>query len=139
MTTAFLSIMSLNRRLATGGPERLHFEDGVNLLVGSPNTGKTKWLETLDYLLGEPGADPFEDDEDEGLAKKYDAASAQIRLGEETFWISRRWKEAGGKGKIYVDQEPMLAKEFQHWLFQKLGVPMLHFPKGKSDVGPDLA
>lgn len=142
MTTAFLCIMSLNRRLATGGRERLHFEDGVNLLVGSPNTGKTKWLETLDYLLGEPGADPFEDDEDEGLATKYDAASAQIRLGEETFWISRRWKEAGGKGKIYVDQEPMLAKEFQHWLLQKLGVPLLHFPKGNPMSGqtwPELS
>lgn len=85
MTTAFLSIISLNRGLATGAPERLLFEDGVNLLVGSPNTGKTKWLETLDYLFGEPGADPFEDDEDQGLAAKYDAASAQIRVGEETF------------------------------------------------------
>ena len=142
MTTAFLSIISLNRRLATGAPERLLFEDGVNLLVGSPNTGKTKWLETLDYLFGEPGTDPFEDDEDQGLAAKYDAASAQIRVGEETFWISRRWKEAGGKGKIYVDQEPMLAKDFQHWLFEKLGIPLLHFPKGNPMSGqtwPELS
>lgn len=142
MTTAFLSIMSLNRRLATGVPERLLFEDGVNLLVGSPNTGKTKWLETLDYLLADPGADPFEDDDDEGLATKYDAASAQIRIGEETFWISRRWKEPGGKGKIYLDHEPMLAKEFQHWLFEKLGIPLLHFPKGNPMSGqtwPELS
>lgn len=142
MTATFLSILSLNRRFAAGGNERLLFKEGVNLLVGSPNTGKTKWLQTLDYLLGDPGPDPFEGDEDEGLALKYDAASAQIRIGEQTFWISRRWKEPGGKGKIYVDQEPMLAREFQHWLLDKLGIPLLNFPKGNPMSGqtwPELS
>lgn len=142
MTTTFLSILSLNRRFAAGGNERLLFEEGVNLLVGTPNTGKTKWLQTLDYLLGDPGADPFEGDEDGSLAIKYDAASAQMRIGDETFWISRRWREPGGKGKIYVDQEPMLAREFQHWLLGKLGIPLLNFPKGNPMSGqtwPELS
>lgn len=142
MTKMFLSILSLNRRLTTGGSERLLFEDGVNLLVGSPNTGKTKWLETLDYLLGEAGGDPFEDSEEDVLAAKYDAAAANIRIGEETFWVSRRWREPGNKGKIYVDQNPMLAKDFQHWLLEKLGIPLLHFPKGNPMSGqtwPELS
>ncbi|KQO76095.1 hypothetical protein [Rhizobium sp. Leaf262] len=96
----------------------------------------------LDYLLGDPGADPFEGDEDGSLAIKYDAASAQMRIGDETFWISRRWREPGGKGKIYVDQEPMLAREFQHWLLGKLGIPLLNFPKGNPMSGqtwPELS
>lgn len=29
----------------------------------------------------------------------------------------------------------MLAKEFQHWLFEKLGIPLLHFPKGNPMSG----
>jgi hypothetical protein len=65
MTTAFLSISRLERRFATGNVEELSFEPGVNVLVGRPNTGKTKWLQTLDFLLGDPGGNPFE-----GLKRK---------------------------------------------------------------------
>ncbi len=38
-----------------GGPskESIEFRLGMNVLVGPPNTGKTKWMETIDFLLGE--------------------------------------------------------------------------------------
>ena len=90
MTTPFLSILSLNRRFTNGGKESLNFIPGVNLLVGRPNTGKTKWLETLDFLFGDLGQNPFGEADGEGLFTKYDAASAKIRIGEDEYWISRR-------------------------------------------------
>ena len=78
MTTSnFLSIAILERRLSTGNVESLDFKTGVNLLVGAPNTGKTKWLQTLDFLLGDTGDNPF-DAEESGLAAKYDAAAAHV-------------------------------------------------------------
>lgn len=58
MSAPFLSISSLERHLATGNVETLTFETGVNVFVGRPNTGKTKWLQTLDYLLGDTGQNP---------------------------------------------------------------------------------
>lgn len=142
MTAPFLSILSLNRRLVGGGKESLSFTAGVNLLVGRPNTGKTKWLETLDFLLGDPGANPFEEVEGEGLSTKYDAAAAQIRIGDDEIWISRRWTEPGNRGKIFVDKEPMIARDFQHWLLERLGIPLLSFPKGNPMSGqtwPELS
>lgn len=142
MSAPFLSIRSLERRLATGNVEHLTFETGVNVLVGRPNTGKTKWLQTLDFLLGDTGANPYEQSDDEGLAEKYDTASAIICIGDETFRIERRWREPGAKGKVFVDDEGMLAKDFQHWLMQKLGIPLVNFPKGNPMSGqtwPELS
>jgi hypothetical protein len=142
MTAAFLSIAKLERRFATGNVEEMTFECGVNVLVGRPNTGKTKWLQTLDFLLGDPGGNPFEGTEEEGLAEKYDAAAAEIRIGDDSFRIERRWREAGGKGKIHVDDVTMSPKDFQHWLLEKLGIPLVNFPKGNPMSGqtwPELS
>lgn len=142
MSAPFLSICSLERRLATGNVEHLTFESGVNVFVGRPNTGKTKWLETLDFLLGDTGANPYEQSDEEGLSDKYEAASAIICIGDETFRIERRWREPGAKGKIFVGDEGMLAKDFQHWLMEKLGIPLVNFPKGNPMSGqtwPELS
>ena len=36
------------------GPEdRIVLTPGVNVLVGVPNTGKSRWLRMLDYVLGD--------------------------------------------------------------------------------------
>lgn len=142
MTAAFLSIAKLERRFATGNVEEMTFQCGVNVLVGRPNTGKTKWLQTLDFLLGDPGGNPFEGTEEEGLEEKYDAAAAEIRIGDEGFRIERRWREPGGKGKIHVDDLAMSPKDFQHWLLEKLGIPLVNFPKGNPMSGqtwPELS
>jgi hypothetical protein len=142
MTHVSLSIARLERRTATGNVEYLIFEPGVNVLVGRPNTGKTKWLQTLDYLLGDTGENPFEGAEEEGLADKYDAASADLVIGEERIRIERRWREAGAKTKVFVDGEGMAARDFQQWLMRKLGIPLLNFPKGNPMSGqtwPELS
>jgi hypothetical protein len=53
MSRPYISIGRIERRLSTRNTEPLQFAPGVNLLVGRPNTGKTKWLQTFDYLLGD--------------------------------------------------------------------------------------
>jgi hypothetical protein len=138
----FLSIGLLQRRFTTGNTEALHFEVGVNVLVGRPNTGKTKWLETLDYLLGEVGGSPFESHGDEPLSSKYDAASVELYIGDEVLCVERRWREAGAKNKIFVNDEAFAAADFQRLLLEKLGIPILHFPKGNPMSGqtwPELS
>ncbi len=142
MSRPYLSIGRLERRLSTGGTEDLRFVPGVNLLVGPPNTGKTKWLQTLDYLFGDLGENPFEGAEEEGLAEKYDAAGVQLVIGEERLWIERRWHESGAKTKVFVDGQGMTARDFQQFLMQKLGFPLLNFPKGNPMSGqtwPELS
>lgn len=143
MSPNYLSIGHLERRLALGGDiEELRFEPGVNVLVGRPNTGKTKWLETLDYLLGDLGENPFDRTEEEGLTEKYDLARAELLIGEERMLIERRWREPGAKTKIFVDGEGMKAQEFQHFLLEKLGIPLLNFPRGNPMSGqtwPELS
>ncbi len=142
MSYPFLSISRLDRQLANGETEHLDFEPGANLLVGPPNTGKTKWFQTLDFVLGDDGQNPFEGAEETGLDKKYDAAGANIVIGEESFRIDRRWRKAGAKGKVLVDEQEMAARDFQHWLMKKLGIPVLHYPKGNPMSGqtwPELS
>jgi hypothetical protein len=142
MKPSYLSIGRLERRLSTGDTEHIQFEPGVNLFIGRPNTGKTKWLQTLDFLLGDTGENPFEDSEDEGIAEKYDAARAELQIGEESIWIERRWRETGAKTKVFVNDEGMPAPEFQQFLMQKLDFPLLNFPKGNPMSGqtwPELS
>lgn len=142
MSRPYLFINRLERQLSTGSTEELIFESGVNLLVGRPNTGKTKWLKTLDYLLGDPGENPYEGAEEEGLAEKYDAAGAELVVGGERLWIERKWRAPGVKTKVFVNGEGVAAREFQQFIMEKLGIPLLNFPKGNPMSGqtwPELS
>ena len=142
MTVSYMSVLLLERRLSTGNVESLALEPGVKLLVGPPNTGKTKWLQTLDFLLGDLGENPFEDAEEVGLPEKYDAAAATLAIGEERVRIERRWREPGAKTKVFVDGEGMSAHDFQQWIMSRLGIPLLNFPKGNPMSGqtwPELS
>src|ERR1700674_1532528 len=122
----YLSIGALQRRLTTGNTEARRFEPGVNVLVGRPNTGKTKWLETLDYLFGDAGSSPFVSQGDEPLADKYDAASVELFIGDERLFVERRWKEPGAKNKIFVNEDSIAPADFQRLLLEKLHIPVLH-------------
>lgn len=140
MSGRYLSIGRLARRFSNGETEALKFQPGVNLLIGPPNTGKTKWLQMLDYLVGDPSS--FESTFDEQLFAKYDSISAELLVGEETLLVERRWKEPGSKTKVFVGGEGLPARDFQHLLLEKLGIPLVHFPRGNPFSGqtwPELS
>lgn len=140
MSRPYLSIGRLMRQLSNGETETLTFKPGVNLLIGPPNTGKTKWLQMLDHLLGDPLS--FESSFDEQLFARYDSIGAELWFGEEVLRVERRWKEVGGKTKVFVNGEGMAARDFQHLLLEKLGIPLLHFPRGNPLSGqtwPELS
>lgn len=142
MSRPYLFVSSIERRFSVGNTEELNFEPGVNLLVGRPNTGKTKWLQTLDFLLGDAGDNPFEGAEEIGLAEKFDAAAACLSIGGEEVRIERRWRQPGAKSKVFVNGEGLPSREFQHWLMGRLNIPLLHFPKGNPMSGqtwPELS
>jgi DNA repair ATPase RecN len=138
----YLSVGRLLRRLTTGNTEVLEFYPGVNVLIGRPNTGKTKWLETLDYLLGDMGSNPFEGLGKESLTDKYDAASVELFIGDERLYVERRWREQSAKHRIFVNEAGFSAPDFQRLLLEKLHIPVVHFPKGNPMSGqtwPELS
>ena len=140
MSKPSLLIQRIERRFCSGNTEELAFSDGVNVLVGPPNVGKTRWLEALDFLLGAPSSDPY--DEIEGLEDIYDAITGYFRVGDEEVVLERRWREVGLKTQIICNGEPLQAKDMQHFLQEKLGLPQVHFPKGNPYSGqtwPELS
>lgn len=140
MTGGHLSIGRLQRMLWTGGTEVLSFKPGVNLLIGPPNTGKTKWLQMLDYLLGEVVS--FDSEFEDDIVRKYTAASVELFVDGERFLVERRWNEPGSKSKIFVNELEFTPRAFQHFLLEKLRIPLLHFPKGNPMSGqtwPELS
>jgi len=63
-------------------------------------------------------------------------------IGEERFWIERRWREQGATTKIFIDNKGKTTSDFQEWLLRKLGIPLVNFPKGNPMSGqtwPELS
>jgi hypothetical protein len=127
-----LVVQQLLRTPVQGPEDRLALRPGVNVIVGAPNTGKSKWLRMLDYLMGDDGKpeEVFEE-----LHDKYDTVEAVCQLANEEVVIERRWKEAGVKGKVFVNGEPILLKEFRVLLMERLAIPIVHYPQG-NPYGP---
>jgi chromosome segregation ATPase len=121
-------LTELCRTPETGPEDRIEFTKGVNVIVGAPNTGKTKWLQMLDYVLGNDG--PAEDVFGEDVAEKYETVTARLLIAGEELEVQRRWKEAGAKGKVFLNGETMALKDFLHDLLARLGIPVLHYPQG---------
>lgn len=111
------------------GPEdRLTFNAGVNVLVGSPNTGKSKWLQMLNYLLvsDDAAADAF----GEVLAAKYTSLKGTLTVAGKVLEVERRWDASTPKNRVVVNGEPSTVKEFLLQLQSLLGIPVLHYPQG---------
>jgi hypothetical protein len=126
--TKHLRIESLRRSGSTCGEETLYFEPGVNLMIGLPNSGKSKWLQMLDYILGD--TDTAESAFGVELAEKYDNLYAVAHIGAVKHVLERRWKDPGRKHKIRVDETWIGSDDFSAYLLDELGMPRLHFPKG---------
>ena len=108
--------------------EKLTFEPGVNLLVGPRNSGKTKWLQTIDFLFGDD-IDANERTTDDIFAK-YDSAAMSLSIGAEQFTIERLWKRAGMMSKVLVNEDALLVKDFREFLMEKLDIPIIRYPQG---------
>lgn len=128
MTRKTLLIKELARFPQSGTVDEMQLSSGVNIVVGSPNTGKTKWLNMLDYLMGDPGKP--EDAFGQDLVEKYDSIAALMSIDGEDFYVERKWKERGSKTKVYVDGNAITTVDFQHLLMDKLQIPLLNYPKG---------
>ncbi len=128
-----LIIENVVRTQATQPEERLSFAPGVNVVVGPPNTGKTGWLKMINYVLSSD--ERTEDSIGVELAEKYDTATVCARVGDAHVVISRRWKEPGNKGKVFVNDVPLTPDELSHFLMEKLDIPILHYPQG-NPMGP---
>jgi hypothetical protein len=127
-------IHKLIRKPSNHSSDTLLFEPGVNVLVGSPDTGKTQWLKILDFLLGDDSK--VEEAISEEVFENYDSAQVSITVGGQDIIVERRWKEPGVKTKIFVDGEPKSGKEFGQHLLSLLGTPVLHYPKGDPYRAP---
>jgi DNA repair ATPase RecN len=109
-----LQLIQARRVLADGTDEILAFEPGVNVIVGEPNTGKSKWCRTIDFVFGDEKK--VEDKLGATLATKFISASLTMKIGDEEFTAERRWHEAGGKGKVFVGEKGYLTRDFQQLL-----------------------
>jgi rubrerythrin len=123
-----LNIRQLTRVQADGKEEALTFHPGVNLIVGPPNTGKSKWLRTLDFLFGEP--DSAEEKLGPRYTAKYVAARASLTVGEREVTLERRWGRGQQRSKTFIDGEGVSPDEFTDVFLPLLDLPVLRFPTG---------
>ena len=120
---------------SVGGEWRNHlvFEPGVNVIVGERNTGKTKWMETIDYLMGdEISAEQRATDD---IFAKYDSARMVVIVNNTKMEVERRWRQEGVISKVYVNGEAISLKDYRTLLMDMLKIPIVHYPQG-DPYGP---
>jgi hypothetical protein len=139
MSSRELQIHEIYRLPEVGTEDRLNFARGVNVIVGQPNTGKSKWLRMIDYAFGKEGAaeEIFGDD----LAQKYESITMRISAAGEEWSIQRKWREAGLRTKTTINGEVMDLREASNLLMSALDIPVVHYPQGNvygSRTWPEL-
>ncbi len=140
MTAKPVRLKTVFRTTASGEKDTLVLEQGVYVIVGLKDTGKSSWLHTISYLLGDK--DTPEKAMGENLATKFDTATLYMDVDGEEVVVQRRWKEAGAKHKVFVNSEGMTSEEFSSWFLRRLGIPAVYFPKGSPFSGatwPELS
>lgn len=123
-----LIVNELIRSPEAGPEDRLELSAGVNVLVGPPNTGKTKWLQMLDFILGNDDDAPSAFGED--VANKYTSILARLTVAGESWEVQRRWDDATPKSRVFLNDEAINVKQFLHRLLEQLAIPILHYPQG---------
>ncbi|HVY29027.1 MAG TPA: hypothetical protein VHB79_20860 [Polyangiaceae bacterium] len=141
MSARTIRVVVIERFVQDGSVDRLTLKPGVNVLVGSKDTGKTGWLRTISFLLGD--TDSPEGALGAGIAGKYVSARLQVVIGDaEEIVLERRWRETGAKHKIFINGEGIQSSAFSEWIHTKLGLPLLRFPRGNPYSGatwPELS
>ena len=141
MTGRTIRLGTVERFAHDGTVDRLALRAGINVLVGLKDTGKTAWLNTISYLLGDTGSP--EEALGVGIATKFDSARVQLIVGgADSLLLERRWKDVGSKHKIFINGEGISSEDFSTWIHATLGIPILRFPRGNPYSGatwPELS
>ena len=124
MITKNFAIKSLKRFPKTGDYDELNFKYGVNVLVGEPSTGKTQWLQMLNYLMGSDI-----DKLDETIQEKYDSIEGIFVIGDEEIHLKRKWKESGSRTKVFVNEVAISQDELSTSFLTRLNFPVLNYPQ----------
>lgn len=127
MLGSTMRIYSVERFPHRHHTDTLALTDGVNIIAGEPNTGKTKWLSIIDYLLGD--TDPAKKTLGD-LANVYEKATMTIKIGDVDHLIERRWREPNMAHKIIVDGRAIDDTSFSTFILSKLNIPEITFPQG---------
>ena len=129
MSVRTFTIKSLQRFPEDRATDRIDFSPGVNLIVGERDAGKTKWLSMLDYVLGDSST-PLEAI-GQTLSEKYEGIKAVIVFADgEEVSLERWWRLPKGLHKILINGEPIASDAFDQFIFGKLGIPIIKFPRG---------
>jgi len=128
MTAKKMHITNATRYPYQDKQDTLELKEGVNVIVGELNTGKTKWLQMIDFVLGDNGKP--EEAFDSEVAEKYESLKLTVVIGDETCSIERRWREPRARSKIFVNDEGMTTKQFSEFILEKLNIPIIHIPSG---------
>lgn len=120
-------------RQAGAEEDGIEFKPGVNILIGAPNTGKSKWMETIDFLLGD--SITAEQRENDDIFVKFDSAQLTANIGGEKYQVQRKWKEKGSLGKVFVNGEALPLEQYHSLLLKQLGITPFHYPQG-NPYGP---
>ncbi|WP_435011436.1 AAA family ATPase [Tundrisphaera lichenicola] len=128
MSPKKLYLSKIRRTSASGVSDHIDLEPGVNVIVGEKGTGKTAWIKTISFLLGDTNS--VEHAMMPEIIEKFDQATMQLEFDEVPFIIERRWKEAGVKTSMFADGEQIRKEEISDFFSLKLDIPSVRFPKG---------
>jgi hypothetical protein len=121
------NILELARISREGTEEKLLFQSGVNLIEGGPNTGKTTWLQCLNYLLG--SENPIDHYFSDRFIDKYRSIKGLFKIHSGNIQIERDWTISGEKSKIRLNGELKSSDQFQRDILGKINIPDLEYPK----------
>lgn len=128
MTAKKFMIRKVSRFPARDAFDEVEFKAGVNVIVGEMNAGKTKWLQMIDFALGDAGKP--EEAFDSEIAAKYEGIVLTAEIDGEDFRIERNWNQQGTRTKIFVDGEGLTPKPFSEDILRRLDIPQIHIPSG---------
>ena len=111
--------------------EVLEFDSGVNILLGRSNTGKSTWLELIDYVLGKDRTPAlFAADAKPPYTPRYTEAGIYYTTAEHTRHICRIFADGVDQNPIYLDGVRVQPVELQRKILADLDIPIVRYPRG---------
>jgi hypothetical protein len=129
LATRTIRFGRVTRFKETGDAQDISFERGVNLLSGAPNSGKSVWLQMLDYLLADQA--PFGKRFSQAIEFEYARIEAELWLNGQWHTVGRQWWPSDqDETSATLDNRSIGAKGLQQLICRSLDIPRLYFPRG---------